>query len=187
MLGSTGYVNGRLVRSWQVIVEREMHVEYSMGPKADELWSCTDAARHFHAYDRSDTREHYPTLLTRVEVVPCDHAEHDPDCDGANVTHSHCRICDEEVTPGLIPGPHSIPVAGLWSWEAKVTMPADEAVPLVDTIVSLRLESGDGSEMFGHALAKIESVTFDRAVTVTFVGVTALGRSRAGKRAKASV
>jgi hypothetical protein len=181
-----GFINNGPGLPCQIMTTQESQTIWSMGSKADEKWSFTDAAGHFHAYDQSSERDHYPTLLMRVEQVPCVHDDHDDDCDGANTTHWHCRICDEEVEPGRIPGPHSSVIAGLRSWEAKVGLPVAEAWAMRGERVSLRMVVGENRELFGLAMVDVGTVSSDDVIVyVDLVGIGPLG-SRKVKLAQAA-
>ena len=160
----------------QANVEHASEIIWSSSPKADEAWSLVDAAGHFHAYDQSADRggDRYPTLRVRIEEIPCSYAEHDYDCTGENITHYHCRICDEEVTPRLIPGPHSFAVPGRTEWRAKLTVPAAEVPSFFGEQVSFRTETGS-HELFG--IAHVASVSVrDGMADIDLTGVSSLGR-----------
>lgn len=176
-------INGGPPAPFQLMVERQVEMVTSISPKADPKWTFTDAAGHFHAYDQTpDAYSRYPTLRIRVEEVPCSHADHDEDCDGANIIHYHCRICDEEITPGLIPGPHSEPLYGRYEWSAKVTVSADEWFALsgegfAGQPVSVRAEFSS-HEAFGIARIGAVNGSTDR-LTVDLIGDGPLGRTQA--------
>jgi hypothetical protein len=180
-----GHINGGPGYPCQVNIEHDLKVEWSSSPKADESWSFTDAAGHFHAYDQSTDKyalDHYPTLLTKRERVACDHSDHDPDCDGADIFHYHCRICDEEIMPGLIPGPHSFVIPGRKQWYAKLTVPVADLNGLGEQ-VSFRmadldgaLEAGENAELFGVARVDRMEVGSDGRATLDLVGIGPLGR-----------
>jgi hypothetical protein len=173
-----GHINGGPGYPCQVNIEHDSKVEWSSSPKADESWSFTDVTGHFHAYDQSTDKygDRYPTLLSRRERVACDHSDHDPDCDGADIFHYHCRICDEEITPGLIPGPHSFVVPGRSQWYAKLTVPVDDLTGLGGEQVSFRMEAGEDAELFGIALVDRMEVGSDGRATLDLLGMGPLGR-----------
>lgn len=174
MVGAA-YINGGPPLSCQIIIDHQVEMVTSLGSKPDPNWSFTDAAGHFHAYDQTPGMD-YPTLRRRIEVVPCYEPDHGEDCDGASITHLHCVICDEEIEPGLISGPHTEGLPGRTSWSAKVTMPPDEAFGLPE-VVSLCAEFGNHGTVFGLAAVEATTVSGDRA-TVELVGTTPLGRTR---------
>lgn len=147
-------------------------------PKPDEGWSFVDAAGHFHAwYERKDP---WPTLRKRIEVVPCTFAEHDHDCEGANITHWHCLICDEEIEPRMIFGPHHESMAGPMSWEVQVSVPVEAVNALLDQKVSVRIEGGT-HEAWGVAqvLRQFSYTSGEPSITLTMVGASPLGRRTA--------
>lgn len=180
MVGLGYYINEGPRAAGQIIVDRSVEMVTSLSPQPDKNWTVVDGAGHFHAYDQTaGALDHYPTLLTRVEVVPCTDAEHDDDCDGANITHFHCRICDEEVHPGLIPGPHTTALPGRTEWSAKVAVSADEAAALHGTKpVSLRADTS-GGHVFGIAHVVGVQISSDDRGTVELVGASPLGRTNA--------
>lgn len=163
----------------QLRIERERIDISSNSPKVDRSWTFTDAAGHFHAATE-DKREPWPTLRMRIEERPCGFADHDEDCDGENVTHWHCLICDEEIAPGMKPGPHYESMAGMESWEARVSVPVEQVNGLLGQRVSVRLES-DGGTAWGVALVRPDfSYTSDSpTMDLHLDGVSALGRRKA--------
>jgi hypothetical protein len=162
----------------QLKIEVERIDVSSSGPKVDERWSFVDAAGHFHAY--YEARTPWPTLRKRIEAIPCDCEDHDEDCNGASITHWHCLICDEEIEPGMIPGPHHVSMPGLTSWEVRVQVPAEAVNALLDQQVSLRMEQGT-HEAWGVAQVSYEFsyTSGDPSVSLTMIGVSPLGRRKA--------
>ena len=162
----------------QLRIEVERIDISSAGPKPNERWSFVDADGHFHAYYES--KDPWPTLHKRIEVVPCSVEDHDEDCGGANTTHWHCLICDEEITPGMIPGPHYGSMAGMTSWEVQVQVPVESINALMGKQVSFRMESA-GGEAWGVAqvMGGMEYRSGDPSVSLTMVGVSPLGRRKA--------
>jgi hypothetical protein len=168
----------------QIIVETEM-VDISTNlPKADDRWTYTDAVGHFHAYDQAARHgDRYPTLNARVEHRECDglHAYPTTDeyCEGYDVTLYSCRICGEEIKPGTIPGPHYETMAGGTSWRAKVSMPVNQAISLLNSReqVSVRAEFGEG-QVFGVAVVSgdITIESWREHTTLELVGMSPLGR-----------
>lgn len=145
-------------------------------PKPDPSWSMVDDAGHFHAYDQSaDKRrewDNYPTLkrLTR-------HHDCDGSCggvcggEGYDSTYFTCRVCDVEIDPGVIPGPHYDTMPGLMSWECTVAanVPYQKAV-------SIRIVRDD-IEWFGVAQAGGGfAIMADATPRSRLVGVSPLGR-----------
>lgn len=161
----------------QLKIEVERIDISSSSPKPDERWSFVDASGHFHAYWSREER--WPTLRTRIEPVPCDHEDHDEDCEGANITHWHCLICDEEIEPRMIPGPHYGSMPGMTSWELRVSVPVDAVDALLDQKVSVRMEQG-GNEVWGVALVLREfSYESGRStVDLRLIGMSPLGRRK---------
>jgi hypothetical protein len=181
----TAHINNGPGWPCQLRTETERIDVSTAGPKVDTRWTHTDGAGHYHAYNQraEGQRDRYPTLVTRTEVVPCAIPEHDEDCDGANITHWHCAICDEELTPGLIPGPHYATTDGPMSWTVKVAVPVDQLSLLVNrrTPVSLRIAySETGHELFGiaHVSGAFTVTSPDTHATLTLVGGSPLGQRR---------
>jgi hypothetical protein len=181
----TAYINGGTGCPGQIVIEREVEFVTSALPRPDERWSFVDSAGHFHAYDQStDARDRYPTLKTRVEEIPCSDPDHDSDCDGANITHWHCRLCDEETEPGLVHGEHTVPIYGRYEWSAKVGLPPEDAIGLIGEQVSFRFEIADGTQMFGIAMVHGGDYSSDQPrMTVDLISASQLGRSKDARRA----
>lgn len=143
-------------------------------PEADPSWSMADANGHYHAASFDGRVVTYPTLATRTR--PCDGACGDPD---HLESYYVCAICEVEVRPGTIPGPHHRTIPGRSSWECVV----DAGVPFGQT-VTIRLVHDD-HEWFGLARPTGE-VTMSSAgpVRTRLFGVGPLGnRSRKRKAA----
>lgn len=132
----TAYVNNGDGVVCELGLDQEIHTQWSTGPRPDNAWSFVDRAGHFHAYDQADERRSYPTLHERSRAVPCDGS-----CggvcggEGYSVVEFFCRICEEQVEPGLIPGPYSFTVPGLKSWRV------DAQASVEGDLVSIRLET----------------------------------------------
>jgi hypothetical protein len=140
-----------------------------MGPVPDPKWEHIDTNGHYHARDLDEKT--YPTLTTRMEHIDCD-GSCGGTCDdeGFTVVRYHCAVCDEEVKPGLIDGPHSLTLPGLKSWSATVEGPSLPAK------VSVKVEVGD-EIWFGVAM--VTETSFDAGIyKTTLVGVSPLGRRR---------
>jgi hypothetical protein len=141
--------------------------------RPNQSWEYTDERGHFHAYNRDDDSEPYPTLQKRVEHVDCDGScSDDGECEGYSETHHSCRICAEEITPGLLHGAHSTPVPGLKDW--MVTVHA--ALPALYNAdqVSVRMWS-PSSIYFGVAVASSVNVCSDGTGESELFGNGALG------------
>lgn len=177
--GDGAHVNDGPGWPGQLRIEYERIDVSSSSPKVDRGWSFVDSAGHFHAAQEDKTRP-WPTLRERIEVIPCDHEDHDEDCDGANIHHLHCLICDEEIKPGMIPGPHHETIPGPMSWTAKVSVPVEQANALMsDRRVSLRFESGTveawGVAEVGGNVSYTSGQTF---IDLELRGASALGQRR---------
>lgn len=167
-VGTDCLIDGQPVGLWDLTIHQEAQMLWSSGPRLDKEWSATDTAGHFHAYNSGD--DHFPTLLKRIEEVPCYFSDHDEDCDSANITHYHCRICDEEMTPGVIHGDYPITIHGTQTWSAEVLMPSSWKF---NELVSLRGKISH-SEVFG--VAKVVSLSSRPGCTsVSLVGIGPLG------------
>lgn len=170
----TGWINGEGGWPCQLRTETDRIDVSTNLPKADANWSFVDSNGHFHAYNQraDDGRNRYPTLYERTEVRTCDNADHDHECDGAHITHWHCAVCDEEVKPGKIPGPHYEYMDGLTSWQARIQVPAEHALEMVNARdrVIVRV-ANDTSEVFGVGvvLGDFTMTSGDQYVAVTIV------------------
>lgn len=167
-----GYVNGVGTDAVEVMVHHDVEVVRSRGPRFDEGWSFSDAAGHFHAYNTEQVP--FPTLDSESVAMPCDGS-----CggvcegEGYDVTKYSCRICDEEIEPGLIHGEYSISIPGRSSWEAKVR--TRDQLPTAG-LVSVRLVADD-VELFG--IARVVGVTVSSdGMTADLVDASELGRHR---------
>lgn len=138
------YINNAPMRG-SLIVDQNVESMWSTGPRQDPRWQYVDRAGHFHARSEYEA-DRYPTLLEIVAPVECDGS-----CSGAcedegyHVTHYYCRICQEEIRPGLIEGPHRFSVPGVKSWTAEVI----GRIPVCGE-VSVRIEA-DNQVHFGVA------------------------------------
>lgn len=193
-IACTGYVNDASTGyDCRIVITRDVHVETSTSPKFDEWWSFTDAAGHFHAYDQTEDRgQSFPTLRERLEKIPCGYSDHDVDCGGENITHYHCRICDEEIKPSMVPGPHTYTWLGLSDWQAELSVVDDGAWPtwasMTGDQISLRADAGDGVDLFGIAIVNdvaMSSYPGMTKTTVAMVGSGPLGQ-RGVRRSKVS-
>lgn len=143
-------VNGGERLPAALTIEQDVRQEWTGLPKPDPAWTFTDSNGHFHAYDLEDDTNRYPTLQAKTEVLPCDNSDHDYECDGVHVTHWHCQICDEEVEPGSIPGPHPFLIEGPKDWRIEV----DGRVEPAREKIAIQFSSADGTrEYFGIAVA----------------------------------
>lgn len=155
-------------------LKRPMDVEASNLPRPNPRWEMVDSNGHYHAY--STEPPEYPTLDTRPEHVECDGS-----CggvcegEGYSVTKYLCRICHEEIKPGLLQGPHFIQIEGLWEWELAV----DGYTPTgsFDETVSVCIDQGN-VRRWGVALVTGIQVS-DGECRVELVGAGPLGRRSA--------
>lgn len=164
------HINDGPAMSATLTITQEIITQWSALPRPDTRWTAVDSNGHFHAYDQSDDNsDRYPTLNRRVEVVSCTDEEHDIDCEGGNITHYHCRICDEELKPGILHGEHSFTIPGMKTWD--VVAMDDLPSKLDRGQVSVRFVHGDARqtrELFGVGLVDV----FDNRIT----GFGPLGR-----------
>lgn len=116
LTGTATINSGEPVTAQLKITQERIDIS-TLGSKPDPKWTFIDVAGHFHA--RSEDGE-LPTLIGRREHVGCDGSCDLDDCEGYDVTHWHCRICDEEIQPGVIPGPHYGTMPGRIDWEVAV-------------------------------------------------------------------
>jgi hypothetical protein len=146
-------------------------------PKPNTHWTYTDAAGHFHAYNQRQGDDPYPTLDARTEHRDCDGAHTYPiaDCDGYDVTRHFCRICGEEIEPGMVPGPHSKTVPGRTRWWAETRIPADQVLEMVGQQVSVRVESDDGLSFGVAVVGDLTIASDDPYTTVQLEGISPLG------------
>lgn len=174
----TAFVNGIPVICRVIDIDRECIDTSTNLPKADPRWSHTDAAGHYHAYSSVEDGLRYPTLKIRVERIPCTIPEHGTDCEGSNITHWHCRICDVEITPRTIPGPHHESVPGRTTWSARLRVPS-ESLSTIKGLVSLRVTMAD-VEYFGTGLASCRRFESGQPyVDVDITGTSPLGQRQA--------
>lgn len=172
ILTGVASINGGEPVSAQLSVTQERLDISTNLPKPDPRWTLTDAAGHFHA--RSEDGE-LPTLIRRMEHIACGCS----DCagEGYDITHFHCRVCDEEITPGTIAGPHYETMPGVMSWELVV-----QDVVNGHTEVNAVFRSSYG-EHFGVAIpteVHVESGPTGPVGRTTLCGVSALGRRTVG-------
>jgi hypothetical protein len=143
-------VNGGERLSAALTIEQDVRQEWTGLPKSDPAWTFTDSNGHFHAYDLDGDTSHYPTLRAKTEVRACDNSDHDHECDGVHITHWHCQICDEEVEPGSIPGPHSFLIEGPKDWRIEVD---GRVEPAREQVLIQFAPTGGENEFFGVAVA----------------------------------
>lgn len=148
-------------------------------PEPDPRWEHVDTNGHYHAYSGEDTN-HYPTLTVRTEHVDCDGSCRGL-CDGEGYTHDryHCRICNEEIKPGAMPGPHRHDIPGLKEWSVQVEGYTPDNLATMGDSVSVKLDCEDGPTWFGVALAVEVGLRGSGSswtdVTVDLVGTDLLG------------
>lgn len=140
------YINGNPALSGELSLDQAYERVTSSGQSPNPRWEFTDANGHYHAHS-DDKDDRYPTLARHVE-----HAECDGSCggmcngEGYHVTRYTCRACNAEIKPGVIPGPYSVSIPGLRSWEAWV----DGLVRSFDEDLSVRI-TVSGETWFGFA------------------------------------
>lgn len=159
----------------------ELHVTQEMVdvptrlPKPDPSWSMVDEAGHFHAAWQEGRHVEYPTLQTRSR--PCDGACGDP---SHEESYYVCRICEVEIRPGKISGPHYYAVRGPEEWECVVSA----ELPLLKA-VSIRVTVDGDTEWFGVAqVIKSKNQSFESFEAVPrswLTGASLLGRRRVAR------
>lgn len=137
----------------QLTVEQPMQRIQSLGPRPDPAWEYVDNNGHFHAYTSEDSHHRYPTLSAREEHIGCDGT-----CggvcegEGYSVTRYACRICDEQIEPGLIHGPYTTGLPGLTDWRLTVRTTNPGIMNGYGKDVSVRITGSQGPSWFGIAL-----------------------------------
>jgi len=171
------YINDGPAMAGELNIDQETQQILSSSAKPDTRWTFTDSHGHYHAHsDEQD--EPYPTLQRHVEREECD-GSCGGTCDGEGfpTVRYTCLICDEDVKPGAIPGPHRYFIPGLKSW----TVRAHGLVKPSNEKVSVRVEV-DGLIYFGVAMPT-EAIGEGYAGITTYVstlqGVGPLGRRKA--------
>jgi hypothetical protein len=121
--------------------------------RADPNWTHVDSAGHFHARS-SDTSVPYPTLATRPEHGHLSAGTTCDECRSVTV----CRICGEEIVPGVLANNHRQYIAGMSRWQVTVTGLRGSGdtrlrVPAMHAEVTVRIGGmlADGSTWFGCA------------------------------------
>lgn len=110
-------INSALTLPGKLFVTEERIDISTAGPRLDRNWTFVDAAGHFHAVSNGEL----PTLAARSAHRECD-GSCGGVCGGAgyDVTQYFCRICDELVKPGMVPGPHFETMPGRSDWRAEL-------------------------------------------------------------------
>lgn len=127
-------------------VANDVHTEQVLGDSPDPKWTFVDARGHFHAHDEKGLIH---TVERERERVGCDGA-----CggqcggEGSTVTHLLCLICQEEIFPGMIPGPHEVVVGTTSRWTLRVR---GFQPPSGMAMVSVRVEADGWPTRFGVA------------------------------------
>jgi hypothetical protein len=171
------YINNGPAMVGTLSEEQERIPVSSNLPEPDLRWEHTDSHGHFHAHS-DDKDDRYPTLERHVERAECDGS-----CggvcegEGYHTVRYTCRICDEEIKPGSIPGPHHHTIPGMRSWTVQVAGPVSPFEK-----VSVRVEAGD-TVYFGIAEGTSRSATSWGSDETTYVsdlvGIGPLGRRKA--------
>lgn len=174
------YVNGVEMIDGEVSEDEDREVMWSQGPRVDPRWEFTDGNGHYHGWSE-DKHGPYPTLEAVSEPQPCDGS-----CNGVcrgegySITRYFCRLCREEIEPGVIPGPYQFSVPMLKTWSVKVKTDGWRWMP-GDT-VSVRVVERE-QVRFGVAVVSSftsESITSDSHIfTVELDGTGPLGRRKA--------
>jgi hypothetical protein len=105
--------------------------------RADPRWTHVDSAGHFHARS-SDTSVPYPTLATRPDHGHLSTGTTCDECRSVTV----CRICGEEVVPGVLPNDRRQYIAGMSRWQVTVT-----GLRSVVPAIAYRVRPGQGDEV----------------------------------------
>lgn len=160
----------------ELTIEREqIEVRSMTATKPDMRWTYIDQRGHFHAYANDGE---LPTLITRIEQVPCPGGCDDPGCEGYTITHYHCTICDEEIEPKRLPDTDAKFIPGPTSWTVEVEQDVTEER------VSIRLSTGaanDPVEVFGIAARgamRAEGGSSGVRVWTTLHGMSPLGQRK---------
>lgn len=166
-IDGAGPFPGRLDIDHEVRTER-----FGQLSEPDLDWEFTDAAGHFHAYAAEGG---LPTLDRTSRHVECEGGCGLGDsCEGYDVWVYHCRICGEEIEPGLITRYDVTKTyPGLTSWGVQVHG-ADH--PSND-IVSVRCRWND-REWFGMG-SVVEWTSNDGQAQLGIVGNGELGERHA--------
>lgn len=182
-VSGTAYINEGDGVPARLTIEQEIQQIHTGLPQPDPSWEYTDRAGHYHAYDQAGDRARgweLPTLAARTERVECDGSCNGVcEGEGYDVTRYSCRICNEDVTPGLSPGPHSFTIPGLKNWRVEV-----DALVSGHDPVSVRVEVKDGL-LFGVAVpgdSQVESDFSGMRATTTLIGTSSLGKRQARSR-----
>ena len=158
----------------ELVVENQVETVQSLSPKPDPNWSTVDDAGHYHAYaqDQTGGQPPYPTLTPRTRHHDCDGIHlaptMDDGCEGWDETYYVCPICDEQIRPGQLAGPHETRIAGRLDWRVTANVPPLE----IDTTVTVRITTGD-REHFGLAVVTAWTSHLDPshgAATLTAAG-----------------
>jgi len=183
----TVWINERVSLPATLRIEQERIDVSTAGPKADRAWSAVDAAGHFHAMSGKD----FPTLATESVHKACDGS-----CggicrgEGYDTVRYRCRLCAEEVKPGMIPGPHFDWMPGMQSWEVQAEGRATEAASALDDVsVRFEAETPRRATFFGIAHPynhEVRGGMDGMFMSVRLVGVGQLGERPARAEVKAT-
>lgn len=171
------YINDGPGEPGVLIVEQHVETLWSNLPRPNPSWKYTDREGHGHTYAEDDEQFATPTLDVEYEHVPCDGACGDGGCEGYDESHYYCRICREEIAPGLLYGPHRINVPGLRSWTVRV----ESRAGAVGDEVAIRAERGTERFLGRAQVVKVEAQRGPdyEQVSTELVGVSELsGRSQ---------
>jgi hypothetical protein len=160
-------------------IARPVDIVMSLGAKPDPHWEMVDSNGHYHAYSTEPPA--YPTLDNRTERVGCDGSCGDEDeCEGYSITRRVCRICQEEITPGVISGPHRFEIPGLWEWSVILDGHMPTGRLLGGGTVSVCIDHGD-ERRWGIAIVTDLYVSSFGECRAELMGSGSLGR-REGAR-----
>lgn len=157
------------------LVEHLVETVRSHGPRPDHRWTTTDQSGHFHGYDQTaDVTDHYPTLDPRTREVPCNGTCVDG-CEGYSVVEYVCRICVQQVSPGLLLGEYEVHLPLPSTWQVRVG--PGSWTPTSTGPVSVRFEPTTHGVVFFGVAAVSQLDAGNGGATVTLVGVGPLGRT----------
>jgi hypothetical protein len=152
----------------RLTIEQEVRIQTTNRPRPDSAWEFVDGKGHWHAYGE---QHDLPTLEVRTEHQECDGSCAYGRCEGFDVDRSYCRICGEEVVPGIKEGPHTVTRPGVKSWHVEV----DGHPGAPDDRVSVRISTATGVQFGIAQVADVQIERFERA-RATLVGIGPLGK-----------
>lgn len=154
MAGVMVTVNNGVPLPGYLTIEQEYETVWSAtGTKPDPGWTLIDDAGHFHTYA---TGGDLPTLRSEQRHLDCD-GSCDGLCDdeGYTVSEWRCRICEQSIEPGRLPGTEVRTIPTLSSWSVELSMDR----PAATGTVSVRVQDAVGEVRFGVAVIVNVSAT----------------------------